>query len=257
MSALPTSETLAGYFPQVETPTAQRSLALNELGAALSKAQAKIRTAAKENTNPHFGSKYADLASVWEACREALTSEGLSVIQLPCGDADRIGLTTTLLHSSGQFMSATMYAMPERKGPQAVGSTLTYMRRQSLAAVTGVAPDEADDDGEAASARPVAPGPANDNGRRFASAPRLARPAATPPQAQQDVPPSSSEATTRAQMRRYHQLRDAMNVPEDEGRERVSALVGRKVESITDLTVAEMSRVLDKMAEAAGPAGAA
>lgn len=256
MSALPTTETLNGYFPQVESPTAQRSLALNELGSALSKAQAKIKAANKDATNPHFSSKYADLASVWDACREALTEQGLSVVQLPCGSGDNIGLTTTLLHASGQWMASTIYAMPERKGPQAVGSVLTYLRRYALAAAVGVAPE--DDDGEAASggSAPNAPGPANDNGRRFATAPRLARPNAAPPPAK-DAPPSSSEPTTRAQMRRYHMLRDAMNVPEDEGRERVSALVGRKVESITDLTVAEMSRVLDKMSAAAGTDGAA
>lgn len=251
----PTDDQLKGYFPQVESPSAQRSTGLNELAGALSRAQSKIRTASKDAANPHFNSKYADLASIWDACRDALTEQGLAVVQLPCGDGDHVGLTTTLLHASGQFMASTIYAMPERKGPQAVGSVLTYLRRYSLAAAVGVAPD--DDDAEAATARPEAPAPANDNGRRYASAPRLARPNAASPQAPSDVPPSSSEATTRAQMRRYHQLRDAMNVPEDEGRERVSVLIGRKIESITDLTVAEMSRVLDKMAEAAGPAGAA
>lgn len=67
----------------------QHSEQLNELGAALAKAQAAVRGAKKDANNPFFKSTYADLASVWEACREALTSNGLSVVQFP-GYADGV-----------------------------------------------------------------------------------------------------------------------------------------------------------------------
>jgi len=42
----------------------QTSELINELATALSKAQGQIRGAVKDAENPHFRSKYADLASV-------------------------------------------------------------------------------------------------------------------------------------------------------------------------------------------------
>jgi hypothetical protein len=119
------------------------------LAAALSKAQAAMRGAAKDSQNPHFKSKYADLASVWEACREALTANGLSVIQTtePSG-RDEVIVETALLHDSGEWISSRL-AMPVQKADaQGFGSALTYARRYSLAAMVGVAPE--DDDGNAA-----------------------------------------------------------------------------------------------------------
>ena len=52
-----------------------------ELAAALSKAQGEITGALKDSSNPFFKSKYADLASCWDACRKQLAANGLSVIQ--------------------------------------------------------------------------------------------------------------------------------------------------------------------------------
>ena len=79
---------------------------INELAGALAKAQGTIKSAVKDAENPHFRSKYADLASVWDACRKALTDNGLSVIQAPRGVVTEMGWTveveTRLMHSSGQ-----------------------------------------------------------------------------------------------------------------------------------------------------------
>lgn len=126
---------------------------INELAAALAKAQAQIQPAKKENVNPAFKSKYADLASVWDACREPLTANGLAVVQMPtdCAEAGRVALVTTLLHSSGQWISSMVSTRIVKDDPQGVGSALTYLRRYALSAMVGVAPD--DDDGNAASQR--------------------------------------------------------------------------------------------------------
>lgn len=122
---------------------------LNELAPALALAQAVIEGADKGNVNPHFKSKYADLASVWDACRKPLTDNGLSVIQALGSEGDAVTCTTMLLHKSGQFIK-TMFSMtPQQKTPQAAGSCATYLRRYSLQALVGVAPE--DDDGNAAS----------------------------------------------------------------------------------------------------------
>ena len=126
-----------------------RSDQINELAKALASAQAEIGTASKDRENPHFRSRYATLASVQDACRSALSRHGLSVVQLPGGEGQRVEMTTVLMHSSGQWISCSGSYTAVKNDPQAVGSCITYARRQQLAAVVGVAPD--DDDGNAAS----------------------------------------------------------------------------------------------------------
>ncbi len=137
-----------------------------ELYTALSNAQGKIENAKKTSLNPHFKSKYTDLAAVWDACREAMTSEGLAVVQLPCeAPPGQVGLLTIITHKSGQSLQEKFF-MPvaQANNPQAVGSALTYAKRYALLGAAGIAPE--DDDGNAATGRPgptVAPSkPAQD-----------------------------------------------------------------------------------------------
>ncbi len=129
--------------------TAEFTVSRGALFAALAKAQAKIRNASKDSKNPHFNSKYADLASVAEACREALTENGICVLQDPSTDGNQVRCVTTLGHASGEsFESRPLAMVPRDLSPQSVGSCVTYLRRYQLASVVGVAPD--DDDGNAA-----------------------------------------------------------------------------------------------------------
>ena len=124
-----------------------------DLAAALAKAQGEIAAAAKDSLNPHFKSKYADLASVWNACRAPLSKHGLAVIQTTePTDNGRVRVITTLAHASGQWVRGTLDVAPTQATPQGMGSALTYCRRYALAAMVGVAPDD-DDDGNAASQR--------------------------------------------------------------------------------------------------------
>jgi len=129
-----------------------KSETIIELAKALAKAQAQIKPAVKDSENPHFRSKYADLSSVWDACRKPLTDNGLSVVQMPV-DAptpDSVALTTLLLHTSGEYISSTVSAPLTKKDAQGIGSALTYLRRYALSAIIGVVADD-DDDGNAAS----------------------------------------------------------------------------------------------------------
>src|ERR1700704_2755917 len=82
---------------------------IDKLATAMSKAQSVMEGASKGKVNPAFKSKYADLASVWDACRDALTSNGLSVMQFP-GEMveNRMTMTTVITHASGQWMSDTL-----------------------------------------------------------------------------------------------------------------------------------------------------
>jgi len=126
---------------------------INELAAALAKAQGQIEGAKKDSINPHFKNRYADLSSVWDACREALTTNGLSVVQSAENCEAGYGVTTMLLHTSGQWMRGTLYLKPTKDDPQGAGSALTYARRYALSAMIGIAPE--DDDANAASVKPV------------------------------------------------------------------------------------------------------
>jgi len=141
----------------------KHSESIAALAGALAKAQLQIEPASKNATNPHFRSHYADLASIWDACRGPLNTNGLSIVQFPCdGDVGRTGLCTMLLHSSGEFISEVVTTRSQKDDPQGLGSALTYLRRYALAAVVGVTATE-DDDGNAAStpanARVPAPSP--------------------------------------------------------------------------------------------------
>jgi len=124
---------------------------INELATALAKAQGQIEGAKKDAANPFFKSKYADLASVWDACRSALAVNGLAVIQSPSADGMRVSVDTLLTHGSGQWMAGTVSVTAKEDTPQAIGSAITYLRRYALQSFVGVAPE--DDDGNAASAK--------------------------------------------------------------------------------------------------------
>lgn len=101
-------------------------------------------------TNPHFKSKYADLAACIEAVDDALLSNGIAVYQETSHDDSGVTVETVFLHESGETMRCGKLHVPAAKNdPQGYGSALTYARRYSLMAACGIAPE--DDDGNAAS----------------------------------------------------------------------------------------------------------
>lgn len=137
----------------------ERSETIGALAAALAKAQGAMEGASKDRTNPHFKSKYADLASIWDACRAALSANGLAVMQTTGGKGQEITVRTVLAHSSGEWVASELSMFAAQNTPQAIGSCVTYARRYSLAAMVGVAPE--DDDGNAASGKEATPPPSS------------------------------------------------------------------------------------------------
>ena len=125
-----------------------QSTEIGKLAEALAKAQSQMQAAIKDSSNPFFKSKYADLSSVWNACREPLTRNGLAVIQTTDGADGVIELITTLVHTSGQFIRGRLPLRPVKSDPQGIGSAISYARRYSLSSIVGVIQD--DDDGERA-----------------------------------------------------------------------------------------------------------
>jgi len=134
----------------------ETSAEINELATALAKAQSKIEGASKDGLNPHYKSRYATLAAVWDAARKPLTDNGLSIVQAASAVAEfaeRVTITTMLMHSSGQWIKDTLTMSAASGRPQEVGSAISYGRRYQLAAMVGIAPE--DDDAELAEGRTV------------------------------------------------------------------------------------------------------
>lgn len=135
-----------------QAPFHPASPTYGKLAEALARAQGELKPAVKDAKNPFFNSKYADLSSVWEAIREALTKNGLAVVQaidLTTGEKPVQVLKTMLIHTSGEYITSQYLIQPAKNDPQGVGSAITYARRYALSALVGVVADE-DDDGEAA-----------------------------------------------------------------------------------------------------------
>lgn len=128
-----------------------KSEAINELAAALAKAQGQMEGAVKASTNPFFKSRYADLAAVVNAIRGPFAANGLSFVQLPMPtEGDRVSVETMLLHASGQWISSVVDVPVAKGDAQGYGSAITYAKRYGLQAMAGIAAEDEDDDGNAA-----------------------------------------------------------------------------------------------------------
>lgn len=139
-----------------------KSESIAALAAALAKAQAEIENASKTASNPHFKSKYADLAEVLNTVRPVMSRHGIAIVQMPSFESGLASVETLMTHSSGEWISNTCSAPVSKQDAQGVGSAITYLRRYSLAAFAGVAQE--DDDGNGAVAASPAP---------LAAAPRM------------------------------------------------------------------------------------
>jgi hypothetical protein len=122
---------------------------VKNIASALVKAQKAFGPALKSSTNPHFKSKYADLAACVEAVIDGLNTNGIYLAQVCHESESGVTVETKLIHESGEEFSAGKLHVPASKqDPQGYGSALTYARRYSLMAACGIAPE--DDDGNSA-----------------------------------------------------------------------------------------------------------
>lgn len=143
---------------QTNTMTTQSNTNINKaLVAAISETQ-DIHADA---TNPFHKSKYATLSAHLSVLKPIFAKHGLAILQLPAGgEYNGVGVTTRIIHTSGEFIEQTIcIPVPEKvtvkdgvtvternfKGQDA-GSLISYLRRYSLAAVAGVSTE--DDDAE-------------------------------------------------------------------------------------------------------------
>ena len=123
---------------------------MKNIASALVKAQRGFAPALKTSTNPHFRSKYVDLAGCVEAVVDSLNAAGIALIQRTSQDDTGVTVETVFVHESGEMLECGKLHVPAAKqDPQGYGSALTYARRYSLMAACGIAPE--DDDGNLAS----------------------------------------------------------------------------------------------------------
>src|SRR5579863_7052788 len=128
------------------------------LAEALAQLQGRLPRVAKEHTakvetktGGNYKYAYADLTDVSAAILPILSELGLSFTARPSiltvDGVNRFVLHYSLLHISGSELSGT-YPLPDpdRLGPQDLGKAITYARRYSLTAITGLAPGGDDDD---------------------------------------------------------------------------------------------------------------
>ena len=131
----------------------KQSDSISKLATAMCAAQAQMGGAVKDSANPFFKSKYADLTSVVKAIKEPFAENGLSYIQMPYHSADGVGVTTRLMHSSGEWLESEFVLPLVKRDPQSAGAALSYARRYVLQSMAGI--PSADDDAESAMVRQI------------------------------------------------------------------------------------------------------
>lgn len=128
----------------------RKSDSIAELAKALASFHSEVKQPLKDKANPFFKSKYVPLENVVEAITDIAPKHGLSFLQYPVNQDDKVGIVTILMHSSGEYIETDpVFAQPAKNDPQAMGSVITYLKRYSLSAVFGITSDE-DDDGNKA-----------------------------------------------------------------------------------------------------------
>jgi len=135
---------------KIVQPEQNSSDDIKELATALAKAQSEFAVAGENKNNPFFKSAYADLMSVVQASRPALTKNGLAVLQMIIDADDGKWLITKLMHTSGEWVQSKVRIIPPKNDVQSISSTITYMKRMCYTSLVGVVVGEEDDDGEAA-----------------------------------------------------------------------------------------------------------
>ena len=127
---------------------------IKELAKALCAFQKDMVDVPKKRENPYFKSKYADLSDIMSSNKALMTKHGLCVSQVPESLEGRAGVTTVLLHVSGQFIKGTHFLRPVKDDPQGFGSAFTYARRYGLSSILGIVSDDDDDANEATHGSP-------------------------------------------------------------------------------------------------------
>ena len=200
----------------------EKSEQVNELVKALCKAQEQFVNPSKNQVNPFHKNKYADLTAIIDTVRKPLASNGLAFIQTPEMDGELVNLTTTLFHTSGQYISFCFKAKAEKNGIQGIGSLITYAKRYSLTSLLGIAPEGDDDDGEATKQE-----------------------VKQQPQQKQQPQNNGNNKPSKEQMGKLHAIIKELGIEREAGLGIMTDVCERKINSSKELNKYEISKVID------------
>ncbi|MCJ1765863.1 ERF family protein [Mammaliicoccus sciuri] len=129
-----------------------KSESIVEISKAMAKFQAEVKQPFKDANNPFFKSKYVPLESVVESITSIAPKHGISFVQWASNDdAGRVGVSTMIMHTSGEYIEFDpVYMNADKNTAQGAGALISYLKRYSLSAVFGITSDQ-DDDGNHAS----------------------------------------------------------------------------------------------------------
>lgn len=209
----------------------QKSESIKEIATALSRFQAEVTNPKNTADNPFFKSKYAPLNDVLNLVRPLLTKNGLSILQSPSGDGEKIIVTTMLMHSSGEWIELDPLVLrADKVTAQSAGSAITYARRYAVSAILGISSED-DDDGNYAT---------GNNSSEKITAVNQEQPTSKP---EQPGPEQTNELPT-AKIKALHALRNKLNKTEDEFKQGLSKMFGREITSLKELSVQEADAVI-------------
>lgn len=132
----------------------KQSESIKNLAEAMATAQGEMGAAVKGASNPFFKSKYASLGDVIQAIKPHFAEVGLSYVQFPVTGENSVGVTTRLMHLSGEWLEQEYFIPLGKMDAQAAGSAITYARRYALQSIAGI-PSEDDDGNQAVQAAPT------------------------------------------------------------------------------------------------------
>lgn len=112
---------------------------VDKIAAALLAFQKEVEPPTKTKENPYYKSMYADLCSLFAHCKPLMQKNGLVFTS--------VGLTSRLMHSSGQWIEGDFTCEMHGLSAQQVGSAMTYGRRYNFQGLLGINAED-DDDGE-------------------------------------------------------------------------------------------------------------
>lgn len=166
---------------------------MEQLAKALCAAQAEFGTVPQSGKNPFHKSTYSTIEDYVNAAKPVLAKHGLSISQAPNLMEGQFVLTTILMHESGEHIVSNQPIFSAKQDAQSMGSAITYARRYAYGAVLGMASGDFDDDGNAATAKPVKQAnPPMSQSPAKSPAPR------TPSQTERGTPNSSIEERANA-----------------------------------------------------------
>jgi hypothetical protein len=142
---------LASHVESDQEDRVRTSEQTGELYAAIIALHSRLENpkASKTADTGKFRYSYAPLDEIVAEVRTRLNEFGLAAVQETVAEGEHVGVTTRIIHSSGEWLECGPLWLRAGETPQESGSALTYCRRYSLVSALLLAAEE-DDDGAAA-----------------------------------------------------------------------------------------------------------